>query len=238
MIFKGKLVGLDVLVEDLSLFEVGQFGKGSHSRTRPINTKRAFLFAEVNLQNKKRKKYPIYQNIIFPLLNNVKKFYFKFLFQSVKTISQPEVLLLSLQEAFYLIYVLECLEITKNDEILSLEECWNEFCNIQGKSYFITRYIAFHYYRNFGWTVKSGLKYGCDFVLYSKEIEKIHAEFCVLVIVDSVTWRDIQRQTRLSNSVAKTLLICTVKYSDEINYENINKFCSINDISVKRLELE
>jgi hypothetical protein len=118
VLWKGKLVGLDVLVEDLTLFEIGQFGKGSQSRTRPINTKRAFIFQEVNFQNKKRKKYPIYQNVIFPLTNNVKKFYFKFLFSSVKTISQPEVLLLSLQEAFYLVFVLECLEISKDNVLI------------------------------------------------------------------------------------------------------------------------
>ena len=121
---------------------------------------------------------------------------------------------------------------------MSIEDCWLEFCKIQGKDFFVTRYLAYHYYRSLGWIVKSGLKYGCDFVLYSKEIERVHAEFCVLVIKNDITWKDVERQSRLSITVAKTLLICSVKYSEKINLKNLKEFSSINDISVKRIELQ
>eukprot|EP01080_Neovahlkampfia_damariscottae_P010107 gene10107-2527_t len=236
--FFGKLIGSDVVVDNISLFEFGQYGKGSLSRSKPVGSKQNnFRFYKKRKENTFHYYKKVINNLI-NLLNIIRKFANFHLVSCVKQIGQKEVLILSLQEAFFLIYGLGCLEITKENKILTIEDCWNEFCKIQGKEFFISRYLAYHYYRSSGWIVKSGLKYGCDFVLYSKEIERVHAEFCVLVICGDITWKDVQRQSRLSISVAKTLLICSVKYSEKIDWKNLKEYCCVNDISVKRIELQ
>ena len=59
---------------------------------------------------------------------------------------------------------------------MSVLECWAAFSAAQ--EHFLSTYVAYHYYRSHAWCVKSGLKYGTEFVLYKKGPEYFHAE-CV-----------------------------------------------------------
>ena len=47
---------------------------------------------------------------------------------------------------------------------------------------FLRSYVAFHHFRCKGWTVRSGLRYGCDFVLYQGHPAASHADVCVLAV--------------------------------------------------------
>ena len=47
---------------------------------------------------------------------------------------------------------------------------------------FLRSYAAFHHFRCKGWTVRSGLRYGCDFVLYQGHPAASHADVCVLAV--------------------------------------------------------
>ena len=47
---------------------------------------------------------------------------------------------------------------------------------------FLRSYVAFHHFRCKGWTVRSGLRYGCDFVLYQGHPASSHADVCVLAV--------------------------------------------------------
>lgn len=69
---------------------------------------------------------------------------------------------LLLEEAFFLFYTLECLEIKdESGSVMSVPECWKLFNEL--KTNFSFFYAAYHYYRSKGWAVKPGQQYGGDF---------------------------------------------------------------------------
>lgn len=55
---------------------------------------------------------------------------------------------------------------------------------------FLPTYATYHHYRSLGWVVRSGLKFGCDFLLYYRGPAFSHAEFAVLIIPDYSSWSD------------------------------------------------
>lgn len=69
---------------------------------------------------------------------------------------------LLLEEAFFLCYTLECLEIKdENDTVINIHDCWEKFNDLRINFPFF--YAAYHYYRSKGWAVKPGQQYGGDF---------------------------------------------------------------------------
>lgn len=69
---------------------------------------------------------------------------------------------LLLEEAFFLCYTLECLDIRKeNGSVLNVHECWKRFNCL--KKDFAYHYAVYHYYRSKDWVVKSGWKYGGEY---------------------------------------------------------------------------
>ncbi|GAM23273.1 hypothetical protein SAMD00019534_064480 [Acytostelium subglobosum LB1] len=160
--------------------------------------------------------------------------------QSQSQTTMIEYLQLSLYEAFYLLYALGCLTILRHpigtEEVnvakdrkrkvmveMSIDECWNRF-NMEDNK-FLEHYIAYHHFRSTGWIPRSGLKYGCDFVLYKKRPELVHAQYQVIVQFDDnnannnsdddddndISWEYLSRMNRVSESVAKGTIICRVK---------------------------
>ncbi|CAN4098902.1 unnamed protein product [Withania somnifera] len=102
---------------------------------------------------------------------------------------------LSMEEAFYLQYSLECMKIVDhNDTELNNEETKN-------------------------WVVRSGSQYGVDFVAYCHHPAFVHSEYAVLVSSaqdDSANgrlrvWSAFHCTLRLCGSVAKTLLILNIE---------------------------
>lgn len=55
-----------------------------------------------------------------------------------------------------------------------------------------------------GWSVRSGMIYGADFVLYKGHPSEVHADFCVSIVSSQCTlkWKDIQAMHRLCNQVS------------------------------------
>lgn len=71
---------------------------------------------------------------------------------------------LTLEEAFFLCYTIQCLNIYNDDEentVMNVNECWEKFNSI--KNQFPYYYAAYHYYRSRGWVVKPGHQYGGDY---------------------------------------------------------------------------
>lgn len=69
---------------------------------------------------------------------------------------------LLLEEAFFLCYTLECLEVREeNGSIMGVLECWKKFNSLKKDFPFL--YAAYHYYRSKGWAVKPGQQYGGDY---------------------------------------------------------------------------
>lgn len=77
-------------------------------------------------------------------------------------IKLQEKLMLTPQEAFFLLYGLGCLQIVSLDNtLLNIEKCWDLFTTADKK--FVNEYIVYHYYRSKGYVVKPGVKFGGDY---------------------------------------------------------------------------
>lgn len=74
-----------------------------------------------------------------------------------------DTLVLTLEEAFFLHFTLDCLRIVNLDQTLEFttDEVIQKFCEHTNR--FVERYVAYHYYRSRNWIVKSGIKFGGDF---------------------------------------------------------------------------
>jgi len=69
---------------------------------------------------------------------------------------------LLLEEAFFLCYTLECLDIQEeNGSTINVHECWKRFNTV--KKDFAYSYAVYHYYRSKEWVVKPGWKYGGEY---------------------------------------------------------------------------
>ncbi|KAH9496194.1 hypothetical protein Btru_010448 [Bulinus truncatus] len=151
-----------------------------------------------------------------------------------------ENLLLTLEEAFFLSFGLGCLCVTDNDQKkLSLTQMWHKFQEL--KDQFIPHYVAYHYFRSKGWVPKSGLKFGCDFILYRDGPPFYHGSYSVLVTTvkdrnilphlknDGFyldqhlrNWTDLSGVNRVVDQVAKTLMLCYVIWpEDELKNEDL-----------------
>jgi tRNA-intron lyase len=231
----GQVIGEQIIVKDCSLFNFGQVGKGTLSKTKPVGGKKQYI------RPFKKKKVEISSfsttnTIIFSLIHGIWTRYYKFLTTCCKNIQMVENLILSPQEALYL-HQFRVIDVHYKDEILSDSDLWNLFCTFQGFDYFVSRYVCYVYYKQQGWIVKSGIKYGCDYVLYDKEIEKTHAEFCVLITQSDLSTLEISRQVRLTTTIAKTLKLCRIYYPKDVDLESLGK-CQVWDVDVRRREFE
>ncbi|KZT63647.1 hypothetical protein DAEQUDRAFT_719156 [Daedalea quercina L-15889] len=111
-----------------------------------------------------------------------------------------EHLQLTLQEAFFLAWSLDCLTIIDptTSESMSLKQIWTAFQQIHGSTYipgvvseiyanrfdspFMVNYAAYHYYRSLGWIIKGGIKFCVDLLLYKRGPVFHHAEFAIVII--------------------------------------------------------
>uniref|UniRef100_A0A0W0F357 tRNA-splicing endonuclease subunit Sen2 n=1 Tax=Moniliophthora roreri TaxID=221103 RepID=A0A0W0F357_MONRR len=112
-------------------------------------------------------------------------------------IEDIEHLQLTLYEAFFLTWNLDCLSILDpdTDEALNLQQIWTTFqlcylappipyippLSIQFDNPFLVHYVAFHHYRSLGWVVKNGIKFCVDYLLYKRGPVFTHAEFAVVI---------------------------------------------------------
>lgn len=110
-----------------------------------------------------------------------------------------EHLQLSLEEAFFLVFAIEVIEVTDSESsehrtvAFSILDCWRRFAQasmarpiittsilpefrLEPDNPFIVRYVVYHYFRSQGWVVKDGLKYGTDFMLYRKGMVFGHSQ--------------------------------------------------------------
>ncbi|EEA24343.1 hypothetical protein EYB25_004526 [Talaromyces marneffei] len=95
---------------------------------------------------------------------------------------------------------------------------------------FLISYVAYHHFRSLGWVVRSGVKFGTDYLLYNRGPVFAHAEFAVLVLPSyensywestpelkeystkkqSRSWWWLHGVNRVQAQVKKTLVLCFV----------------------------
>lgn len=188
-------------------------------------------------------------------------------------IVNQEHLQLSLEEAFFLSYSLGVLQIVVDDtdtvlpsiSLLSLFRRHSYFpprslsSPQESDDPFMVSYAVYHHYRSLGWVVRSGVKFGVDYLLYNRGPAFSHAEFA-LVILPSYThayWSEceeskkhVQEKTsrswwwlhnvnRVQAQVKKSLVLCYVDVpppskSDHIDIGKVFRRYKIRDIGVKR----
>ncbi|KAM3847167.1 tRNA-splicing endonuclease subunit Sen2 isoform 1-T2 [Vipera latastei] len=145
-----------------------------------------------------------------------------------------EYLQLSLEEAFFLVYALGCLNIYCSEEPLSILKLWDLFSKAQPN--FKATYIAYHYFRSKGWVPKVGLKYGTDLLLYRKGPPFYHASYSVIaeLINDDFdgslhrpfSWKTLSGLNRTTANVSKELMFCyLIKPSDMNEKEMLSPEC-------------
>lgn len=77
----------------------------------------------------------------------------------------------------------------------------------------VKQYVAYHHYRSHGWCVRSGIKFGCDYLLYKRGPPFQHAQFCITVL-DSKESHDYtwySSVARVVGGAKKTLILCYVE---------------------------
>lgn len=133
-----------------------------------------------------------------------------------------EFLQLSLCEAFFLSYGLGCLTVCNTDnERLTVTQLWQACLCIQPG--FLSSYVAYHHLRSKGWVVRTGEKYGVDFLVYKDGPVFYHSNAAILVqTVDKdtmepihdpgqpcvpFTWQYLAGLSRINSSVGKDLIL-------------------------------
>ncbi|KAL4951528.1 hypothetical protein BDW69DRAFT_169794 [Aspergillus filifer] len=160
-------------------------------------------------------------------------------------ITNEEHLQLSNEEAFFLVYGLGALHIFDKDRnsvlpagaLLSLL-CHHSYspprelsAGLKTDDPFLVSYVVYHHFRSLGWVVRSGVKFGVDYLLYNRGPVFSHAEFAVVVIPSYAhpywseteerkaecagkqarSWWWLHCVNRVQAQVKKTLVVCYVE---------------------------
>ena len=166
-----------------------------------------------------------------------------------------EHLQISFEEGFFLVYSLGILDVYPSsdaDEPLSATSLFSLF---RRHSYFPPRslsirpecddpfllsYAVYHHFRSMGWIVRSGVKFGVDFLLYNRGPAFSHAEFAVVVMPsykdererDSKTWWWLHGINRVQAQVHKSLILSYVDVPDSLP-KPLNDQIDVGDILMK-----
>ena len=156
---------------------------------------------------------------------------------------EKEVLILDSFDAFFLAYGLGCLLVRKtsdddDDDHMSLDALWAHFC--QSDANFRHRYAAYHHFRAKNWIVRSGTKFGNDFLLYKDGPPFYHASYSVRVQkngpgLTNLTWSELSALNRVTESAAKELLIVEVDEKNSKIKDNCSAGDYLNNVSVKEV---
>lgn len=87
---------------------------------------------------------------------------------------------------------------------------------------FMAKYQVFKDLRDRGYIVKTALKFGADFRVYSKGVKpgEDHAKWIVFPVYESsiMTWHDFAAKNRVAHSTKKNLLIAIVDDEGDVTY--------------------
>uniref|UniRef100_A0A2I3G578 tRNA-splicing endonuclease subunit Sen2 n=1 Tax=Nomascus leucogenys TaxID=61853 RepID=A0A2I3G578_NOMLE len=137
-----------------------------------------------------------------------------------------EYLQLSLEEAFFLVYALECLSICYEKEPLTIVKLWKAFTVVQPT--FRTTYMAYHYFSSKGWCPKWGSSTGQIYYYIGKALR-----FTMLVdehfegsLCRPFSWMSLAAFSRVSGNVSKELMLfCFIKPSTMTDKEMESPEC-------------
>lgn len=124
-------------------------------------------------------------------------------------------------EAFFLAFALEAGEVLTEKSVLNDIELLQSIADLDHSQalfihrllVFLQRYVVYHHYRSLGWCVRSGIKFGCEYLLYKRGPPFHHAEFGILILAADETrlWEDTMAVARVIGGVKKTLIFAYVE---------------------------
>jgi tRNA-splicing endonuclease subunit Sen2 len=160
-------------------------------------------------------------------------------------LENEEHLQLSTEEAFFLVYGLGALRVVDHNNNATIPTS-SLFSLLRHHSYypprsdssqldaddpFMISYSVYHHFRSLGWVVRSGVKFGTDYLLYNRGPVFSHAEFAVIIIpsYSDPYWSETEERreyaaskqarswwwlhcvNRVQAQVKKSLVICYVE---------------------------
>ncbi|KAG2472477.1 MAG: tRNA-splicing endonuclease [Nitrosopumilales archaeon] len=126
-------------------------------------------------------------------------------------------LILDLIEGYYLLEIKK-ISIYKTKKQLTkrkmLEICRNEYHDFDEK------YLVYKNFRDKGYIVNPGIKFGCDFAVYQKGPGIDHAPYLVQVYnrKESITSTGVVLAGRLATTVRKQFILAITNGKDKVNY--------------------
>jgi tRNA-splicing endonuclease subunit Sen2 len=111
-------------------------------------------------------------------------------------LENEEHLQISNEEAFFLAYSLGVLQVydREDNKVIPTSSLYPLFCNhsqfpprtttaeLKPDDPFALSYVVYHHFRSLGWVVRSGVKFGTDYLLYNRGPVFSHAEFAVVIL--------------------------------------------------------
>ena len=129
----------------------------------------------------------------------------------------------TLTEALFLLEKDKIEIFSKNKEMSKKE--FMEKCRKIDKKIQI-KYLVFKDLREKGYTVKTALKFGADFRVYTKGSHpgKSHAKWIVFAEHESknFTWQEFSAKNRVAHSVKKNLLLAIVDEESDVSYYEVS----------------
>ena len=126
-------------------------------------------------------------------------------------------LILDLIEGYYLLEIKK-ISIYKTKKQVTkqkmLEICRNEYHDFDEK------YLVYKNFRDKGYVVNPGIKFGCDFAVYQKGPGIDHAPYLVQVYnrKESITSTGVVLAGRLATTVRKQFILAITNGKDKVNY--------------------
>ncbi|KAK9451314.1 SEN2 subunit of the tRNA splicing endonuclease-like protein [Limtongia smithiae] len=162
-----------------------------------------------------------------------------------------ENLQLTFQEAFFLSYALDAIDIYDDysgDHISTANLLGLIMPDWRPDNSFILNYVVYHHYRSHGWCIRNGVKFGVDYLLYRRGPPISHAEFAVVIIpvcqdelknqLQTREWSWLSGVNRIVGGVKKTLVLCYVEVPDSIDHwstvEELLKRYKVREVTVRR----
>ncbi|KAH8702299.1 hypothetical protein BGW36DRAFT_372547 [Talaromyces proteolyticus] len=178
-----------------------------------------------------------------------------------ETFASQEHLQLSNEETFFLAYSLGAVEVfdQNTQSVMPTTSLLRLFAQhstfppnpntedaLEPDNKFLVSYVAYHHFRSLGWVVRSGVKFGVDYLLYNRGPVFAHAEFALLILPsyedpywkatperraqtvkkESRSWWWLHGVNRVQAHVKKTLVLCYVDIpppSESFSTDNIGE---------------
>ncbi len=126
-------------------------------------------------------------------------------------------LILDLIEGYYLLEIKKITIYKTKKQVTKqkmLEICRNEYHDFDEK------YLVYKNFRDKGYIVNPGIKFGCDFAVYQKGPGIDHAPYLVQVYnrKESITSTGVVLAGRLATTVRKQFILAITNGKDKVNY--------------------